>query len=184
MVSTFVNGKDQWRYGFENTLKWNITSKWNTMLNIDVFYVLLNSGILYNQPEKVFTGWSYRAKLNTQYTLPWNIQAQLNAFYEAPKRIINGWTRQNYSFDISFSKTYKIQWIFNLTISDVLNTRQFGNIIETETFYQEVSRRRETRYVRFSITYLFGKFDTSIFKRFQRGNRGGNQQQGMPHGRR
>jgi len=182
MVSTFVNGKDQWRYGFENTLKWNITSKWNTMLNIDVFYVLLNSGILYNQPEKVFTGWSYRAKLNTQYTLPWNIQAQLNAFYDAPKRIINGWTRQNYSFDISFSKTYKIQWVFNLTISDVLNTRQFGNIIETETFYQEVSRRRETRYVRFSITYLFGKFDTSIFKRFQRGNRGGNQQQGIQMG--
>jgi hypothetical protein len=182
MVSTFVNGKDQWRYGFENTLKWNITEKWNAMLNVDVFYILLNSGIQYNMPEQTFTGWSYRVKLNTQYTLPWDIQAQLNTFYDAPKRIINGWTRQNYSADLSFSKTYKIKWIFNLTISDIFNTRQFGNFIETPDFTQEVSRRRETRFVRFSITYLFGKFDTSIFKRFQRGNRGGQQQGGMQMG--
>ncbi|MCX8080088.1 MAG: outer membrane beta-barrel protein [Bacteroidia bacterium] len=182
MVSTFVNGKDQWRYGFENTLKWNITEKWNAMLNVDVFYILLNSGLQYNMPEQVFTGWSYRAKLNTQYTLPWGIQTQLNAFYDAPKRIINGWTRQNYSADLSFSKTYKIQWTFNLTISDIFNTRQFGNFIETPDFVQEVSRRRETRFIRFSITYLFGKFDTSIFKRFQRGNRGGQQQGGMQMG--
>jgi hypothetical protein len=66
-----------------------------------------------------------------------------------------------------------MQWIFNLTLSDVFNSKQFGYYISTDSFNQDMSRRRETRYLRFSVTYLFGKFDTSLFKKMGRSKGGG-----------
>jgi hypothetical protein len=67
--------------------------------------------------------------------------------------------------DVTLNKMIGMKWIFNLTLSDVFNTKQFGYYINTATYTQEMSRRRETRFLRFTVTYLFGKFDTSIFKK-------------------
>ncbi len=172
-VNTWVNGRDQLRYGFENTLRWNIHKKFNTTINADVFYIYLNSGIIEGRPETVSKGWSYKGKIAMNYTLPWDIQLQVNGNYEAPKAIINGKSREVYFMDISLNKMYKMQWIFNITLSDVFNTKQFGYYIQTADFAQDMSRRRETRYLRFNITYLFGKFDTSLFKRMRRGGGAG-----------
>lgn len=175
-VNTFANGRDQWRYGFENTARINWTKNFSTTANVDVFYVYLNSGIIEGQPETVSKGWSYKGKVGINYTLPWQLQLQVNGNYEAPKAILNGESRENYFMDVSLNKMISMKWIFNLTLSDVFNTKQFGNYISTETYYQEMSRRRETRFLRFTITYLFGKFDTSIFKRMgKKGSGGGGQ---------
>jgi len=174
-VNTWVNGRDQWRYGFENTLRLNLHKKFNATMNVDVFYIYLNSGIIDGAPETVSQGWSYKGKVGINYTMPWDINLQLNGNYEAPKAIINGQSREVYFMDITLNKMYKMQWIFNLTLSDAFNSKQFGYYIDTENFTQDMSRRRETRYVRFTITYLFGKFDTSIFKRMRRGGGGGGQ---------
>jgi hypothetical protein len=57
-------------------------------------------------------------------------------------------------------------------LSDVFNTRRMGTHFETPYYNQDLSRRRESRYFRFTITYLFGKMDASIFKR-------GKQMKGM-----
>ncbi len=177
-VNTFANGKDQWRYGFENTLRVNWTKKFTTTLNADVFYVYLNSGIINGQPENISQGWSYKGKIGLNYTLPWNIQMQLNGNYEAPKAILNGKSRELYFVDFSLNKMVNMKWIFNFTLSDVFNTKQYGYYIQTDTYYQDASRRRESRFIKFTITYLFGKFDTSIFKRMGGGKKGGDNRQG------
>lgn len=173
-VNTWVNGRDQWRYGFENTLRLNLHKNFNTTLNFDVFYVYLNSGIINGAPETVSQGWSYKGKIGLNYTLPWQIQLQVNGNYEAPKAIINGESREVYFMDVSLNKMLNMQWIFNLTLSDAFNTKQFGYYITTDNYYQDLSRRRETRYLRFSLTYLFGKFDTSLFKKMGRAKGGTN----------
>ncbi len=170
-VNTFANGKDQWRYGFENTLRLNLHKNFSATANADVFYVYLNSGIIEGQPETVSKGWSYKGKVGLNYTMPWQIQLQVNGNYEAPKAILNGESREVYFMDVSLNKMVNMKWIFNLTLSDVFNSKQFGYYITTDQYYQEMSRRRETRFLRFTITYLFGKFDTSIFKRM--GKKGG-----------
>jgi len=72
--------------------------------------------------------------------------------------------------DISLNKMINTKWIFNLTLSDVLNTKRMGTSLETDFYTQDLFRRRETRYLKFSVTYLFGKFDSSIFK--MRGKKG------------
>ena len=71
-------------------------------------------------------------------------------------------------------------------LSDVFNTRRMGAHYETPYYIQDLSRRRETRYVRFSVSYMFGKMDASIFKRGrQNRNPGENQgnQDGLDFGR-
>jgi hypothetical protein len=177
-VNTFANGKDQWRYGLENTLRINWTKKFTTTLNADVFYVYLTSGIIEGQPQTVSQGWSYKGKIGLNYTLPWNLQLQVNGNYEAPKAILNGKSRELYFMDVSLNKMIGVKWIFNVMLSDAFNTKQYGYYISTPSYYQDVSRRRETRFVRFTITYLFGKFDTSIFKKMGKKGGGGNDMQG------
>lgn len=170
-VSTWVNAKNIWRYGYENTLRLNLHKNFNTTLNFDVFYVFLNGGIINNQPAQNAKGWSYKAKAAFNYTLPWKFQLQVNGTYDAPKIILNGLTFNNYFMDISLGKTVNTKLIFNLTLSDVFNTKRFGSDITTDFIAQEILRRREGRFLRFSVTYLFGKFDTSLFKRFGKGNK-------------
>lgn len=178
-VSTWVNAKNIWRYGYENTLRLNLHQNFNTTLNFDVFYVYLNGGSLNNQPEQKAEGWSYKAKVGFNYTLPWKIQLQVNGTYDAPKVILNGRTFDNYFMDVSLGKTINTKLIFNLTLSDAFNTKRHGSDITTAYIDQVAMRRREGRFLRFSVTYLFGKFDTSIFKRFAKGNKNGTTQPNM-----
>ncbi len=180
-VNTFVNGQDSWRYGFENTLKLTITKSFNTTANIDVFYVVLNSGQIASLPVTTTQGWSYKGKIGLNYTLPWNIQLQVNGNYDAPKVMINGRTVPNYFMDVSLNKMLKAKWIFNVMLSDAFNTKTHGSHTTNDYFDQTIYRRRESRFVRLSITYLFGKFDTSILKRFGGKNKS-NQQTGQEGG--
>lgn len=187
-VNTFVNGDNSIRYGMENTVRYTFFKKLTATFNADAFYVYLTSGIVNNQPSTINQGWSYKGKLTLSYSLPWQLTAQVNGTYEAPKVMINGRTNEFYFMDISLNKMINTKWVFNLTLSDVFNTKRMGTHLESSSqfvvgsqtidrlYIQDMSRRRETRYLRFSVTYLFGKFDSSIFK--NRGKKGGNQNMG------
>ncbi len=176
LVNTFVNGQNSIRYGLENTIRRTFFKKLTATANFDVFYVYLTSGIINNQPSTVSQGWSYKGKLNLSYSLPWQMTLQINGNYEAPKVIINGTGREQYFMDISLSKMVSTKWVFNLNVSDVFNTKFMGTHLATDYYTQDLSRRREMRYVKFSVTYLFGKIDVSIFKR--RNQKGGNPNMG------
>ncbi|HWY12396.1 MAG TPA: outer membrane beta-barrel protein [Bacteroidia bacterium] len=173
LVNTFVNGKNSIRYGMENTLRYTFFKKLTATANVDVFYVYLTSGYINNLPPSVTKGWSYKGKITLSYSLPWQLTAQVNGTYEAPKVIINGWTNPYYFMDISLNKMISTKWVFNLTLSDVFNTKRMGTQLTTDFYTQTLSRRRETRYLKFTVSYLFGKFDSSIFK--NRGKKGNNQ---------
>lgn len=181
-VNTFVNGENSIRYGMENTVRYTFFKKLTATANVDAFYVYLTSGVIENQPSTITEGWSYKGKLTLSYSLPWQMTAQVNGTYEAPKVIINGRTLDYYFMDISLNKMISTKWVFNLTLSDVFNTKRMGTHLETDYYIQDLSRRRETRFLKFSVTYLFGKFDSSIFK--NRGKKGGNpdMQEGMGGG--
>ena len=172
LVNTFVNGQNSIRYGMENTIRRTFFKKLTATANFDVFYVYLTSGIINNRPSTVSQGWSYKGKLNLSLSLPWQLTLQVNGNYEAPKVIINGSTRPQYFMDVSLNKMISTKWIFNLTVSDVFNTKVMGTHLETDYYLQDLSRRREMRFVKLSISYLFGKMDVSIFKR--RNQKGAN----------
>lgn len=181
LISTTVNGKNSFRYGMEHTIKYTFFKNLDVTLNANVFYIYIRGQIDPSNPFLVETkGYAYNAKATLSYRFPKQWTLQLNGNYESPRILLLGKTLPLYSMDLSLNKMIGTKWVINATLSDVFNSRRMGTNFITPYYDQELSRRRETRYVRVSITYLFGKMDASIFKRAKQMR--GNDQQGNQDG--
>lgn len=174
LVTTFINGDNNYNYGWENNLRWSFFKrKLDVTLNANIFYSRINATVggssLSNE------GFMYNTKGIISYKFPKQYTLQVNGNYESPRVVPQGTTLPVYSMDISLSKEIIKTLSFNLVVNDVFNTRRFGSTFESATFEQETSRRRETRFVRLSVTWRFGEMDASLFKRKaqRRGGDGG-----------
>jgi hypothetical protein len=172
LVNTSINGDNAIRYGFENTFKWTFFKNLDWTVNANAYYIYIRGKVVPTEPEVKAEGYAWNAKTTLSYKFPKNITLQVNGNYESPKILLLGVANEIYSMDVSLNYMYKTKWIFNATVSDIFNTRRMGTHFETPYYNQDLSRRRESRYFRFTITYLFGKMDASIFKR-------GKQMKGM-----
>ncbi|MES2567340.1 MAG: outer membrane beta-barrel family protein [Bacteroidota bacterium] len=172
LVNTTINGNNAIRYGLENTFKWTFFKNLDWTVNANAYYIYIKGKVVQTEPEVKAEGYAWNAKTTLSYKFPKNITLQVNGNYESPKILLLGVSNEIYSMDISLNYMYKTKWIFNATLSDVFNSRRMGTHYETPYYIQDLSRRRESRYVRLTVTYLFGKMDASIFKR-------GKQMKGM-----
>lgn len=179
LVNTTVNGKNSIRYGIENTLKLTFFKNLDLTLNANAFYIYINGTVVSNQPDVKAEGYAYNAKGTVSYKFPKNITLQVNGNYESPRILLLGYAKPVYSMDVSLNYMIATKWIFNATLSDAFNTRVMGTHYETPYYIQDLSRRRETRYVRLTVSYLFGKMDASVFKKAKQmrgmGQEGGSQ---------
>jgi predicted secreted protein len=172
LINTTVNGNNSIRYGIENTFKWTFFKNLDVTLNANAFYIYINGTVVQNKPDVTTQGYAYNGKGTLSYRFPKNITLQVNGNYESPKILLLGYAKPVYSMDVSLNYMIATKWIFNATLSDAFNTRIMGTHYETPYYVQDLARRRETRYVRLTVSYLFGKMDASIFKR-------GKQMRGM-----
>lgn len=183
LINTTINGKNSFRYGIENTVKLTFFKNLDVTLNANAFYIYIKGLVVENQPEVTAEGYAYNAKGIISYKFPKNITLQVNGNYESPRILLLGYSKPIYSMDVSLNCMIKTKWILNATLSDAFNTRVSGTHYETPYYVQDLSRRRETRYVRFTVSYLFGKMDASIFKRSKQmrgmGQEGGGNQDGL-----
>lgn len=71
------------------------------------------------------------------------------------------------SVDIGLKKDFLKKKTASLTLalSDVFNTRQYELNQAAPAFVQDYIRKRESRILRLTFAYRFGKFDAQIFKR-------------------
>lgn len=180
LVNTTVNGKNSIRYGIENTFKYTIFKNFDFTFNANAFYIYIRGTVVETEPEVTAEGYAYNAKTVLSYKFPKQITLQVNGNYESPRILLLGASNPLYSMDISLNKMIGFKWIFNATLSDVFNTRRMGAHYETPYYQQDLSRRRESRYLRFTVTYIFGKMDASIFKRGKQLK--GTEQQGNQDG--
>lgn len=172
LVNTTINGDNSIRYGLENTFKWTFFKNLDWTVNANAYYIYIRGTVVQNEPVVKAEGYAWNGKTTISYKFPKQFTLQVNGNYESPKILLLGVAKEIYSMDISLNKMIGTKWIFNATLSDVFNTRRMGTHYETPYYIQDLSRRRESRYVRFTVTYLFGKMDASIFKR-------GKQMKGM-----
>ncbi|MCE3227179.1 MAG: hypothetical protein K0S32_1730 [Bacteroidetes bacterium] len=165
LVNTTINGKDAIRYGMEHTIKYTFFKNLDVTFNVNAFYIYMRGKIVATEPEVTAEGYAYNAKTTLSYKFPKQLTLQVNGNYESPRILLLGASNELYSMDVSLNKMINMKWIFNVTLSDAFNTRRMGAHYETPYYIQDLSRRRETRFVKFTVTYLFGKMDASIFKR-------------------
>jgi iron complex outermembrane receptor protein len=164
LVNTTINGDNSYRYGMEHTVKFNLFKKLDLTLNGNAYSIFIRGRAVASQPALTVTGFAFDTKATLSYKLPKQLTAQLNGNYESPRILLLGTTLPVYSMDFSIAKVIG-KWSLNLLLSDVFNTRRFGNNYSTPYYTQVLSRRREARYLRFSVSYMFGKMDASIFKK-------------------
>lgn len=164
LISTFINGKSNIAYGWENTFKLSLLNrKLDFSLNSNIFHTTINASN--SGANLINSGISWNIKSMISYKLPKQFNVQINGSYDAPRIIAQGKTKEVYSIDFSLSKDVTKKLSFNFTINDIFNTRGFGTFYKTESFTQELWRRRDTRFVRIGFTYRFGEWDVSLFKR-------------------
>jgi hypothetical protein len=181
LINTFQNGNNSFVYGSEHTLKVTLFKNLDVTANFNYFY----TNISWNPTpttSQTNSGYAYTTKGTLLYKFPKNISLQLNGTYESPKIIPQGTTRPMYFMDATLSYNYKFKWMFNLLLSDAFNSKRMGTHYDTPYYIQDLSRRRESRYLRFSITYLFGKMDVSIFKKAKQQRGDNSQMDGMGGG--
>jgi hypothetical protein len=182
LVNTYQNGTNKVVEGFDNTLKLTPIKSLDLMANANIFYTTIS----YSSPTGTLitnNGWSWTGKASIKYNFPKNFTMQVNGNYQAPQIIPQGTTRVTEFMDVTFSKSIKQKLTFTLLVSDVFNSKKFGTNYDTPQYTQELSRRRETRYIKLTLMYMFGKMDSSLFKKLkQQKKEGGDDQGGMGGG--
>jgi hypothetical protein len=155
LVTTSVNGTTDITYGLENIWKWFVTKKFDVTLSANTYMVNVKS----NTPQGTFAnqGFTYDIKPNITYRFPADFTLQWSGNYRSPRILPQGYTQPYYFMDISIAKKINKSWNINLVISDVFDSKQWGQIFDTPQYFQDANRRREARYARLTVSYSFGK---------------------------
>lgn len=164
LLNTFINGNNMYNMGWENNFKISFFKrKLDLTVNLNGFYTDISANVGNTSIQN--SGFSWNTKAIVNYKLPKQYTVQVNGSYEAPRIIPQGKTLDQYSIDVSLNKEIMKTLSFNLIVNDIFNTRRFGTYYESDVIQQNISRRRETRFVRLSITWRFGEMDASLFRK-------------------
>lgn len=162
---TPVNLATNNRYGFEFTLTYKPTRKWNMNGNFNVFRSVTDG--FYENTD--FTSWFVR--FNNKYTLPGKIDWQTRMNYRGPSVDAQNKREGIFSMNFAFSKDLfndKASLAFN--ISDVLNSRKRITATTTPTFNANSEFQWRERSFNLSFTYRFNQKKKRV--RSGRGNGG------------
>jgi len=116
-------------------------------------------------------GFNWRSKLTANYKLESPLGAlngmnfQARGEYSSPRVIPQGKIKSQYEVDLAIRKEFlkKNAASVTLSVDDLFNTDRFGQIYDTETFYQDSYRRWNVRSFRLIFSYRFGDSDFSLF---------------------
>ncbi|HNR54711.1 MAG TPA: outer membrane beta-barrel protein [Flavobacteriales bacterium] len=165
LLNTFVNGSFETMLGWENVLKVDPMKGLQITLSGMVRHtnVALSSaqGGLRNQGVV----WESKLMVNQRFGVKADWTVQLNGEYESPEVQAQGRSMAQYGVDASLSHDFTKRLTGVLSVNDIFFTRRWGNIIDTPLLFQESYRRREMRFVRFTLTWKFGEQNMSLFRR-------------------
>ncbi|HRH37343.1 MAG TPA: outer membrane beta-barrel protein [Flavobacteriales bacterium] len=163
LLSTFVNGSYSISSGWENILKIEPKTGLQFTVSGTVQWtdVALNStqGNLRNQGAN----WNSKAMVSYKVFKDWTVQ--FNGEYESPRIQPQGKSIAQYGLDANVSHDFSKKLNATLGVNDMFYTRKGGSIIDTPYLYQDSFRRREMRFVRFTLTWKFGEQNTSLFRK-------------------
>ena len=177
ILNTFINAQFTNRMGAEFTLNQNI-GNFELIPNINLQYRKVKAVVgdlnLSNQ------GFNWESKLIFNYKFAASsgffkdLTTQLTAEYESREVIPQGRNKEQFDTDFAIKKQFLKNRAASITlaVNDIFNTDRWGQIYDTENFYQDSYRRWRVRNFRVTFSYRFGKRDFNMF----------NQRQGRPEG--
>lgn len=163
LVNTFTNGRYSATGGWENVLKIDPMQGLQITLSGTVQYtdIALSS----NQGGTRNEGFNVNGKLMLNYRFLSDWTVQLNGEYEGPRIQPQGTTLAQHGVDASVSHDFTRKLTGVLSVNDIFFSRRWGNMVDTPQLHQESYRRREMRFVRFTLTWKFGEQNASLFRK-------------------
>jgi outer membrane receptor protein involved in Fe transport len=172
ILNTFINARYTNYTGVELTLQHKFNEHFDIVPTVNLQHRNVNADV--GDLKLSNKGYNWEGKLTINYnfgasrsSLLKDLALQLMGEYESREVTAQGrnvpQNRIDFALRKDFLKDKKASFTFN--INDVFNSYRFGNIFDTERFYQESYRRRNVRTFRVSFTYKFGKQDFSLFRR-------------------
>lgn len=172
ILNTFINAGVTNRYGAEFTLQHKQSEQFEITPTINLQYRTVEARV--NDLDLSNEGFNWEAKLMMNYRIAapksnlFNKMAfQVMGEYESPRVIPQGKNKPQYSMDLAIRKDFLKNDKATLTfgVNDVFNSRRWGTIYDTETFYQDSYRRWNVRSFRLTFSYKFGDAEFSFGNR-------------------
>lgn len=183
IVSTPINLANEYRAGFEFNLNYTPYKWWRLNGNFNFFrnetqgtfsYVNYLDEVVIQNFDNVALTWF--ARINSKVTLPYKIDWQANATYNAPQTNAQGRSLGVASMNMAFSKdVLKDKGTIALNVSDLFNSRK--RIMETNipnivNSYSEMQWRE--RQITLSFTYRFNRKKNERDRQPRRDENGGD----------
>lgn len=175
ILNTFINAQFTNRIGAEFTAQQKFGNL-EIIPNINLQYrkVKANVGNLNLSNE----GYNWESKININYKLVAksillnNTNFQLSGQYESPRVIPQGREKEQYQVDFALRREFlkKNAASVSFAINDVFNTRRFGQIYDTDNYYQNSYSRWNVRNFRVTFTYRFGDRDFKLIGKKREAN--------------
>ena len=156
------------RLGFEFTLNYNAKKWWKLNGNFNFFdnkssgaysYLNTNNQLITQNFDNQSSTWF--ARITSKITLPYKIDWQTNATYNAPQRIAQGITRGVIAANLAFSKdVLKDKGTVSFNINDVFNSRKMLRDLRLPNVNSNSEMQWRVRAFTLSFTYRFNKLKT------------------------
>lgn len=172
ILNTFINAGTTNRYGAEFTVQHKLGENFDITPSANLQYRTVQAHV--NDIDLSNEGFNWQGKLTANYKIKSpnmsavnNLSFQVIGEYESAQVIPQGKRLPQYGFDFAMRKDFlkNNRATATFAINDVLNSRRWGTIYDTETFYQDSYRRWNVRSFRFTVSYKFGKADFSLLNR-------------------
>ncbi len=178
ILNTFINARSTNRLGMELTLQHRFSPQFDIVPTIDMQYRKVNA----DEYRLSNSGFNWDAELTAnlrfaaQSGLLKNMGLQLVGEYESEEVTVQGRNAAQYQLDFGLRKEFlkDKRGTLSFNINDIFNSQRFGNIYDTDNFFQESYFRRNVRSFRINFTYKFGNDDFKIFGRDNRRNDNGD----------
>ncbi|MEO6187388.1 MAG: outer membrane beta-barrel family protein [Ginsengibacter sp.] len=177
ILNTYINAESTNRLGLELTLQQKLTKNFDFTPSFSLNYRTVKAAVgkqdLSNKGFNWSTKFTVNYKIETESPSIFNkLSFQLTGQYESPRVIPQGKRLEQFDSDLALRKDLfkNNKGSVTFSINDVLNTRRYGVIYDTESFYQESYRRWRTRSFKVTFSYKFGESNFSLFKRNGRNN--------------
>ncbi len=163
------------RFGFEFTLSYRPTKKWNLNGNFNVFQSITRGDFEEQNFDAENLSWFMR--LNNKYTLPGEIDWQTRLFYRGPNETAQSISAGVFSTDLAFSKDlFEEKASLALRVSDLFNSRKRISESFTSNFRSDSEFQWRQRTYTMSFTY---RFNQQKNQRQRRGGQGNGEQYEM-----
>ncbi|MBL7950596.1 MAG: outer membrane beta-barrel protein [Flavobacteriales bacterium] len=163
LLNTFINGDVSTTAGWENVIKVDPVQGLQITLSGTVQYTNVSLNAAQGGTRNSGSNWNSKLMMNYRFLKNWT--AQLNGEYESPRIQPQGVSLSQYGLDASVSHDFTKKLTGVLSVNDVFFSRRWGNTVDTAYLYQESFRRREMRFVRFTLTWKFGEQNMSLFRK-------------------